>query len=216
MILALVAGFSENGLYESNANLASVFRCSRKTIINNINCLRKKGYVIDAGPDNYHRKLVASGVTITLLNGGGGEAGFTTDSESSFTIPDQKGETSFTQKRNNKENNKQSGVVADVSCSAALFDRFWSAYPKQINEKQARKKWKKINPDTDLFKKIMSGLSAWKATEQWTKDNGRFIPHPSNWLRDRRWEDQVSEPDGPASLTRAASYDEARKLLEGI
>jgi hypothetical protein len=75
------------------------------------------------------------------------------------------------------------------------------------------KEWEKLKPDTDLFEKIMAGLSAWKTTEQWTKENGKYVPNAKNWLSDRQWEDNVPKPDSPARLTRAASYDEARKLL---
>jgi len=34
-------------------------------------------------------------------------------------------------------------------------------------------------------------VNAQKATEQWRKDNGQFIPHPQTWLNQRRWEDDV-------------------------
>ena len=29
-----------------------------------------------------------------------------------------------------------------------------------------------------------------KDTEQWQKDDGKFIPYPATWLNGRRWEDE--------------------------
>jgi len=39
------------------------------------------------------------------------------------------------------------------------------------------------------FKKIMSALEAAKQTDDWAKDEGRYIPLPGKWLDDMRWLD---------------------------
>ena len=57
------------------------------------------------------------------------------------------------------------------------FDKFWQAYPKKVSKKQAQKSWKKINPSLELFEKILKALEMVKQTEQWEKDNGKFIPY---------------------------------------
>jgi len=28
-------------------------------------------------------------------------------------------------------------------------------------------------------------------TEVWTKEGGKFIPHPATWINGRRWEDEI-------------------------
>jgi len=40
-------------------------------------------------------------------------------------------------------------------------------------------------------------LSRWSKSEQWTKDNGQYIPHAATWLNGRRWEDELKgqEPE---------------------
>lgn len=38
---------------------------------------------------------------------------------------------------------------------------------------------------------VMAGLRRWKASEQWTKDKGKFIPHPTTWLNGERWNDVI-------------------------
>ena len=30
-----------------------------------------------------------------------------------------------------------------------------------------------------------------KQTEQWKKDNGKFIPYPATWLNQERWTDEI-------------------------
>ena len=44
------------------------------------------------------------------------------------------------------------------------------------------------NPDID---KVLKSLSLLKNSDEWTKDDGKYIPHPSTWLNQRRWEDEV-------------------------
>lgn len=71
------------------------------------------------------------------------------------------------------------------------FDKFWQAYPKKVSKKEAQKSWKKINPSLELFEKILKALEMVKQTEQWEKDNGKFIPYPATWLNQERWTDEI-------------------------
>lgn len=73
----------------------------------------------------------------------------------------------------------------------ATFDHFWNNYPKKVAKPTALKAWAKLRPTEELLKKILEGLEAWKGTDQWHKDGGAFIPHPTTWLNQRRWEDQL-------------------------
>ena len=71
------------------------------------------------------------------------------------------------------------------------FISFWSSYPRKKSKGDAYKAWgqtKKIRPPVE---DILKALSALKATKEWTKDNGEFIPYPATWLRDWGWEDSV-------------------------
>lgn len=70
------------------------------------------------------------------------------------------------------------------------FDEFWKVYPKKQGKGAAEKSWEKIKPTEDLFLTIMDSLK--KNVEEnpnWKTDNGRFIPNPSTWLNQKRWED---------------------------
>lgn len=71
------------------------------------------------------------------------------------------------------------------------FDLFWTEYPNKKAKPAAAKAWAKLKPDEGLTKQIMDGLAKWKRSDQWTRDDGRFIPYPATWLNGRRWEDDV-------------------------
>lgn len=71
---------------------------------------------------------------------------------------------------------------------SGAFAHFWSAYPKKKSKGQAEKAWRRCaNGNADA---IMAGLDAAKASADWRKDNGKFIPHPATWLNARGWEDE--------------------------
>lgn len=71
------------------------------------------------------------------------------------------------------------------------FDSFWKEYPNRVAKQDAVKAWKKLKVDPELLEKIMTGLSRWKASDEWSRDGGRYIPHPASWLNGKRWEDEV-------------------------
>lgn len=73
------------------------------------------------------------------------------------------------------------------------FNAFWDAYPNKKAKQNAVKAWKKINPNAALFEKIMKAIELQKNSEEWLKENGRFIPHPATWLNGGRWEDEITE-----------------------
>lgn len=75
-----------------------------------------------------------------------------------------------------------------------FFEAFWTAYPKHQDKQGALKAFEKLNPDQELLDRMISAIEAWKQSEQWTKDNGQFIPMPATWLNRRRWEDELPKP----------------------
>lgn len=71
------------------------------------------------------------------------------------------------------------------------FDRFWAAYPRKVGKERARKAWAKIKLTDELLASMLKALEAQKKSEDWRKDGGQYIPHPSTWLNDKRWEDEL-------------------------
>ena len=75
----------------------------------------------------------------------------------------------------------------------SLFERFWRVYPKKKSKGQAEKVFSKINPDEQLLETMISTIERAKKSEDWIKENGKYIPHPATWLNAKGWEDRDTE-----------------------
>jgi hypothetical protein len=77
------------------------------------------------------------------------------------------------------------------------FDRFWATYPNKMGKLDARKSYERAIKKTSIDA-ILKAIDHQKKLPQWTKDSGRFIPHPATWLNQGRWMDegapQISAP----------------------
>lgn len=74
------------------------------------------------------------------------------------------------------------------------FNTFWKAYPKKIGKDAALKAWKKIPRPAETIPLILTALEWQKASLDWTKENGQFIPNPSTYLNQGRWKDELLKP----------------------
>ncbi len=100
-----------------------------------------------------------------------------------------------------------------VSSDADGFDRFWSAYPKKAAKPNARKAFRKIKPDEALLERMLSALEVQKASRDWQRDAGQYIPYPATWLNGMRWEDKTV-PQRPSADTGQNSSIDMEKLHE--
>lgn len=88
------------------------------------------------------------------------------------------------------------------------FSTFWAAYPKKRDKARARRSFFKIKNIEKIFPVMMQALEKQKASADWQKANGQYIPNPSTWLNGERWED-VEQVDvqpvarGPVNMTMA-------------
>lgn len=72
------------------------------------------------------------------------------------------------------------------------FERFWRVYPKKIGKGDARKAFVKHQPSEKLTETMIKAIETAKKSVQWTKDGGKYIPNPSTWLNQERWEDELT------------------------
>lgn len=82
----------------------------------------------------------------------------------------------------------------------AGFAEFWEAFPKKREKVEALKVWRQLKPSQELVQKILSAVAAARASPDWQKDKGQFIPNPAKWLRRGNWDDEIISPqttDGP-------------------
>lgn len=89
-------------------------------------------------------------------------------------------------KKNLAKKPKNSSVIV----YSETFELFWSEYPK-CKRKGARadafKTFKKFEKNGEVIVKL---LKAFKLDDQWTKNDGEFIPAPSSWLNKKHWENE--------------------------
>jgi hypothetical protein len=67
------------------------------------------------------------------------------------------------------------------------FELFWLAYPRKVGKLLARKTYQKLKPPLE---DVLKALEWQKRSDQWKKDFGAFIPHPTTWLSQGRWDDE--------------------------
>jgi len=88
----------------------------------------------------------------------------------------------------NVNNNAQSEIER-------MFNSFWDVYPRKVAKKKAKQiftsllKKKTGKARETLFAEIMSGLRKYKNSRQWS--DAQYIPHPTTWLNQERWRDEV-------------------------
>ena len=70
------------------------------------------------------------------------------------------------------------------------FNTIWEAYPRKIGKGAAERAWKNIRDQEAALVAIRDALSWQTKSEQWTMENGRYIPNPATYLNQRRWEDE--------------------------
>lgn len=70
------------------------------------------------------------------------------------------------------------------------FLDFWAKFPRKIGKGAAWIAWKRAKPP---LAKVLVAIEAQKDSPQWRKNGGQFIPHPTTWLNQRRWEDELGE-----------------------
>lgn len=87
----------------------------------------------------------------------------------------------------NTNPNPESKSESDAHGREDDFDLFWKAYPKKTGKQEARKAFKKVSAPVSV---LIDAIEKQKTWSQWQRDNGQYIPNPSTWLNQGRWEDE--------------------------
>ena len=109
----------------------------------------------------------------------------------------------------NKKENSINNKLLILKEKKKLFEKFWTAYPKKRNKGSAEKWFNKNNPTIELVDFMIKQIERSKDTEDWKKENGKFIPYPASWLNGKRWEDKFE------TITEHEERLE-REILDGI
>lgn len=127
------------------------------------------------------KQATKTGMLITITNW----ASYQSSEDEATKTPTNSQPTANQQPTTNKnDKNERSNI-------SAQFDAFWQAYPRKIGKQKALKVFEKIKPDNALLSTMLNKIEAYKKTDQWQKNNGQFIPHPTTWLNAGSWEDEI-------------------------
>lgn len=103
-----------------------------------------------------------------------------------------------------REEEKESSVskpsASHPTSVGALFDRFWQAYPKKKAKDAALKAFAKRKPTPELLARMLNAIEAQRASDDWQRDGGQFIPHPATWLNGGRWDDETVAELSPQAV----------------
>ncbi|MCI6057072.1 hypothetical protein [Anaerotignum sp.] len=119
-----------------------------------------------------------------------------------------------------KEKEKEKEDGGTVFDAAAAFEIFYKAYPNKKNVKTARTRWEKMKVTPELYREIMEGLKRAKNSQEWTKDDSAYIPHPATWLNGEGWKNeykplrQAAAPKAPAG-NMPDPLAERRRMMGG-
>lgn len=72
------------------------------------------------------------------------------------------------------------------------FEVWWKAYPRKVGKIKAQKSYSKALKLTTA-EVMLKAVENQKQSDQWQRDDGRYIPHPATWLNQGRWDDVVEE-----------------------
>ena len=117
---------------------------------------------------------------------------------------------------NDKEDKKRESEGKEkITPLDERFNSFWSAYPKKVGKAYAEQCFKKLKPTAELTQKMLDAISEQKKSAEWTRDNGQYIPHPSTWLNQGRWDDEpITSQDGAADVVPKYSDFDAEQAMQ--
>jgi hypothetical protein len=162
--------------YYTNEQLGEICRCSPDTASRAMSKLVKVGLIKTS------RKIKSGGGQIRFVT----DISYKSDSTISTSRTRQKLQTNKNKIKENKINNSM--------CEKA-FEEFWSCYPVKKSKKPAKDKFMKL--PANLKDEILSAVEKQKKSDSWIRG---YIPHPTTWLNQERWKDEVEQVNSKVTL----------------
>tara|TARA_Y100000593_G_scaffold44810_1_gene85391 strand:+ start:559 stop:954 length:396 start_codon:yes stop_codon:yes gene_type:complete len=112
------------------------------------------------------------------------------------------------------------------------FDDFYKLYPRKISRSNAEKSFKRLNKKDKVL--AYEGIIKYNKFWEENKTEPQYIPYPSTWLNQKRWEDELIIKEVKTSKTNhdaevlkfrkeqeeleqnAASQSEIQEALKGF
>ena len=96
------------------------------------------------------------------------------------------------------------------------FALFWEEYPKKKGRGAAEKAFEKALKKTDI-NTLLDAVKIQRNSDQWTRDNGQWIPYPATWLNQERWNDEPDPTPLENNITKSKhSWNDAQAGYSGV
>ncbi len=204
--------------YMSNNTLAKRLDCSRKSIINYINLLKKQGYietenVIDDETNAIAGRMITLG-RVVQQNSLGWSNGIHQSSETGFTQRKHSNRTSNTNDQNSK-NSSQSGIKQ----LEEDFNKLWKLYPRKEGKKKAFEAYKRAIKNGITNKEIQTGIVNYLTQIKVQRTNKQYIKQGSTWFNGECWNDEYNvgqerSPVNPKTVPSSAPANRTMADLE--
>jgi len=83
----------------------------------------------------------------------------------------------------------ESNPTPRVTALDVAFEDFWNSYPKKIGKQSTLKAFHKVK--AEIRPLLIPAVERQKKSEQWTRDNGQYIPNPTTWINRGSWDDEL-------------------------
>jgi hypothetical protein len=122
--------------------------------------------------------------------------------------------------QNGKEisNNKLSNTKINnniINNNICEFEDFWSLYKRKIDKGRAEKAFNRLDTEEKIL--AIEGAKKWARYWEADKTEMQYIPHPTTWLNNKRW--QVEPPAIQTKNKKApanAYQEQPESFLDGF
>lgn len=172
---------SEDGCWASNEYLAQFCQCSAWKISSAVSKLVKLGFLKVVSFDGRRRKI-KSCLTFFKMQ----------------TFENPKADEGKSKEIGISKGSKKVSITrrsADSDFSAGFME-FWKLYPRKVAKPTAHRAWLKTGADDSkaLKDSIIADIRR-RVNGEWNDKDVQYIPHPSTYLNQRRWEDEPPKPE---------------------
>lgn len=103
-------------------------------------------------------------------------------------------------KTEDREHKTEDDIPPKSPSEGDAFERFWSVYPRKVGKQSAKRAFERVKVPLET---LVAAVERQKCSDQWARDNGQYIPHPTTWLNQGRWDDELPESAGGRRNTGA-------------
>jgi len=209
---ALASHSGRGGIHPSHETIAAEARCSKRKVQDALDELRDLGVVASIRRNGRGGRtsnsytlhpngieVAAHGAVTALSPTARGDVGNGTTCRQ-VTAPRAEEEEPSEEEPVKKTPLPPAGVSRDVAkvtgVETLLFESFYKVYPRHVGRQAAEKAFAKALRVAPA-ERIVAGAKRFAADPNLPpKEDARFIPHPSTWLNEGRWDDDPLPPRG--------------------